>query len=57
MVAHARQGVVVDIVRVILWAVPRKDLEEGREQGDVNPRYAEEDDASRCLATDEVLQL
>jgi hypothetical protein len=26
--AHARRSVVVNVVRVVLWVVPRKDLEE-----------------------------
>jgi hypothetical protein len=29
VVAHARRGIAVDVIRVILRAVPREDLEEG----------------------------
>jgi hypothetical protein len=57
VVAHARRIVVVDVVGVILRAVPRENLEEGAERGDVGPRRAGEDGAPWCLAIDEVLQL
>jgi hypothetical protein len=29
VVANARQSIAVDVFRVILWVVPREDLEEG----------------------------
>ena len=31
MVAHARWGIIVDVVEVVFWFVPREDLEEGAE--------------------------
>jgi len=57
VVAHARRVTVVDVVRVVLWAVPLENLKEGVEQGDVGPLRAREDGAPRRLAADEVLQL
>jgi hypothetical protein len=49
--------VVVDAIGVILRAIPRENLEEGAEQGDVSPRCVEEDGAPQRVMTDEVLQL
>jgi hypothetical protein len=48
---------VVDVVRVILRVVLRKDLKEGAQRRDVDPHRTGEDGASRCLMTDEVLHL
>ena len=31
MVAHVRRGIGVDVVEVILWSIPREDVEEGIE--------------------------
>jgi hypothetical protein len=46
VVAHAWRGIVVDVIRVVLWAIPREDLEEGVERGDVSPHCTEKDGAS-----------
>ena len=46
VVAHAWWGVAVDVIGVILRVVPREDLEEGAQHGDVPPYGAREDDAS-----------
>ena len=40
VVAHARQDVAVDVIRVVLWAIPQEDLEEGAWRGDVGPHHA-----------------
>ena len=56
VVTHAWQGVAVDVVEVILWVVPREDLDEGAQQGDVGPGRARGDGTLRRLVTDEVLQ-
>ena len=55
VVAHSWRGVAVNFIRVVLWAIPREDLEEGAELGDISPCCAGEDDAPRCLTIDEVL--
>jgi hypothetical protein len=55
--AHARWGIVVDVIGVILWVIPREDLEEGTQRGEVDTRRAREDGTSWHLTADEVLQL
>jgi len=47
--ALARWRVVVDVVGVMLRAVPQKDFKEGAQRGDVSPRRAGEDGASRLM--------
>ena len=55
VVAHMRRGIAVDVVGVILRAVPREDLEEGTQRGDISPRHVGEDDASWHLIANEVV--
>jgi hypothetical protein len=55
VVAHTWWGVAVDVIGVILWAIPGEDLEEGAQQGDVCPHGVEEDGASWRVIADEVL--
>ena len=55
--AHEGRRVVVDVIGVVLRAIPREDLEEGVHRGDISPRCAGEDGALWHLAADEVLQL
>ena len=55
VVAHARRVVVVDVVGVVLWAIPREDLEEGAQRGDISLCGARKDGTPWCLMADEVL--
>ena len=48
---------VVDVVGVVLQAIPRENLKEVAQRGDIGPHCAREDDATRRLSADEVLQL
>ena len=48
---------VVDVVGVVLQAIPRENLKEVVQRGEIGPRRAREDDATRRLSADEVLQL
>ena len=48
---------VVDVVGVVLQAIPRENLKEVAQRGDIGPHRAREDDATRRLSADEVLQL
>ena len=57
VVAHAWRGVAVDVIEVILQAIPREDLKEGMQQGDVSPYGAEKNGTLWRLVADEVLQL
>jgi hypothetical protein len=55
--AHARRGIVVEVVRIVLRAVPQEDLKESTQRGDIGPRHTGEDGAPWCLTADNVLQL
>jgi hypothetical protein len=57
VVRHVWWGIVINVIRVILRVVPRKDLEEGAERGDVGPHRTGEGGAPWRIVTDDVLQL
>ena len=46
VVAHAWQGVAIDIIGVVPLVVPREDLEESAQRGDVRPRGTRKDGTS-----------
>jgi hypothetical protein len=56
VVAQAWRGIAVDVVQIILCVIPREDLEEGAQRGDISPRGAGGDGAPRRLVSIKVLQ-